>query len=347
MVRDTPRRVDRPSVLFQDGSQWSSQLYTCASAVKVSIKTVKFIHNGTTQNLDNLAIQEIRSKEYRSLDETPLWGFEDWFYRLSEYDPVWGLVNSAYEGFRNITTLRAPSFYMLGSANGDQQGFDPSHSMMNLPAAIGPTKAMRSIVGGDSTSSGLFDFFGRQSMSKWIRVQKLCQNSDSVSNVIKLLWTDMAASALVGTKGVLGAGNAGGDDMVSLKVTPIIRVVKFHYYFGIPAYMVAVCIIICSILAAGSLLLGHSSLGTVSQRLKQASVGRALTTAFYPEASNFSMTAKEWTAIHGSKKLDLAGYAAPVTEAPPLPRRPGDGNGLGAKGGLQYSAVPLSPPASF
>lgn len=349
IVRGAPKRVDQPTVLFDDGSRWSSPLYACASAVKATVKTVKFFHNGTAENLDNLIVQEIKDKEYRSKEEMPIWGFEQLSYRLNNYEPVWGLVNAAYEGFQNITTLKAPSFYMLGSANYLlADAFRPGGTSMNLPAAIAPIQALGTVVNSDSiTSSDLFDFFSRRSFSRWIKWQNLSESEDTIPTVIKLIWTDIAASALVGTKDVGARGSQTSSESIKMKVTPTVRKVRFRYLFGIPAFLVLICIIACSLLAFASMLLGYSSLSTVGHRLKQTSVGRALTTAFYPEASSFSMSPREWVSSYGSKKLDLAGYAAPAGVPPPLPSRPQGSAEISWKQGSQYSAIPVPPSSTY
>ncbi|KAI9157995.1 hypothetical protein HJFPF1_05980 [Paramyrothecium foliicola] len=352
LMRGTPRRVDRPGVIFQDGSEWSSPLYTCASSVKATIKRVQFFHNGTNTNLENLVVQEIKDKQYESEADMPLWGVEDWFYKLDDYNPVWGLVNAAYEGFRNVTTVRSSSFYMLGAAM-SSGGFVSDALLMNLPAGIAPLAALSTVMSSGSSTSDRYDLVGANKLSTWLRWQNISGSAETIPNVIKLMWTDLAASAMVGGKGVLGAGNAQPDQAVTMRVRPTIRKVKYRYRFGIPAFLVGLFVFMCSLFAFGSLVFGQSSVGIVSQRLKQTSVGRALTTAFYPEASSFGMTPNEWVAVHGSKKLDLAGYAAPASEAPPLPFRPGysgysgQSHGVTDKFGSQYSAVPMSSPNGY
>lgn len=43
-----------------------------------------------------------------------MWGVEDTIFEFTQFEPIWGVVDPAYEGFQNISTMRAPSFYMLG-----------------------------------------------------------------------------------------------------------------------------------------------------------------------------------------------------------------------------------------
>ena len=63
-----PQRQDAGSgLIFDSGSKWSQPLYACASAVKITIKTVTFSQNGT-DDLQSLTITNIQNKVY--LDES-------------------------------------------------------------------------------------------------------------------------------------------------------------------------------------------------------------------------------------------------------------------------------------
>ncbi|KAH7117335.1 hypothetical protein EDB81DRAFT_916011 [Dactylonectria macrodidyma] len=163
----------------------SSPLYACALAIKAIVKTVTFFHNGTDAAINNLVVKEIKDKDYR-------------------------LLHSAYETFRNISTIRAPSLYFLGTTmNGwILEVLDPQFTCMNLPASI----------------------------------------------------TDLTASTVVRTKGVLGQMNAQPDEAVDISVIPLVH---------------------------------KSNLGKLNYCLKQTSLGHVLTTLFDPAASSFAMTAAQ------------------------------------------------------
>src|SRR5690606_24659483 len=61
LLRGAPIRVDDgPPSLMEHGSQWSSQLHSCAATVRASIKTVTFSYNGTENNgLESLLVDKI------------------------------------------------------------------------------------------------------------------------------------------------------------------------------------------------------------------------------------------------------------------------------------------------
>jgi hypothetical protein len=321
LIRGTPDRVDGGQVaIFDDESRWSTSLHICASAPKVMIKMVQFSINDTesVSDLGSLKVTEIADKEYETEEDMPLWGIEQWDLRLEEMYPIWGLVDQAFEAFPNVTTLRQPSLYLLGSTEDPfRLEFKSYMTFDNIPGAIGPLFAMQTIRDSDSLT-GEFDFVGRSSMGQWLKWRELSKSSETVSKVIKLLWTDLAASAMVGTKGIhdFTSERAEGQTL-DIHVFPIRHRVKYNYLFGIPALVVALCVAIIAVLAAILPIIKKSGLKQMDQRLKQTSMGRILTTIMHPETSNFYMPSDEWSDKNGGRDLNLRPYGPE-----PEPRRP-------------------------
>ncbi|KAH6961737.1 hypothetical protein BKA56DRAFT_647759 [Ilyonectria sp. MPI-CAGE-AT-0026] len=293
IIRGIPKRLDDgPEAIFEDGSQWSSPLYTCASAVKATVKTVTFFYNGTNNALENLVIKHVEDKKYRNEGDMPLWGIEDWFYTLDQMQPIWGIVDLAFEGFQNVSTIRAPSLYMVGSGSGFGEVLDTLRPSMNLPGSIVPIGAMHTIATFSSPMPTL---------SLWMKWKQLSGSSDTVSGIIKLLWTDLASSAIVGTKGVLGAGNDAPDDAASINVLPMVHRVKYHWAFGIPAFVVLLCMGIIFLLTAAL-----------------DALGRVLTTIFHPDSSNFVMSPTNWSKNNAGKQMEMThGHAKKSSEGEP------------------------------
>lgn len=288
-------------------------------------------------------IRSIEDKNYTRKEDEPLWGIEDWYFRLSEYDPVWGLVDDAYEGFRNVSTIRQPSFYMIGDANYAAgigvDNLDPQFTKMNIPGAIAPVAAMNSVTMVDYTLDGVPEWVGLNSMSLWLKWANLSSSVDTMPLIIKLIWTDYAASAMVGSKGVLGSRNAHPDEAAVIQIRPMVHRVRYHYAFGVPAYLLLLCVLITAFMVLISVITGQSSVKLVDQRLKQTSIGRVLTTMFYPHTSTFDMKGKEWSSNNGNRELDLGvGTPMPATDAKPAPSvSSGDRSGI-------YTAVPQPSP---
>jgi len=91
-----PQRISPgSSLLFEKGSVWSQKMYTCASAVKATIKTVSFNYNGTQNSLKSLAVTDIKPKAYKDESAMPIWGVEDTGNAWSSegINLIWGLLS--------------------------------------------------------------------------------------------------------------------------------------------------------------------------------------------------------------------------------------------------------------
>ncbi|PNP58185.1 hypothetical protein FNYG_15175 [Fusarium nygamai] len=321
LVRGVPNRVDDgPPNLFEDGSKWSSPLYTCASAVKATVKAVTFFHNGTSDSVERLTIKEVKEKEYKNVDDMPLWGVEDSSLGLAQFQPIWGIVDPAFKDLRNVSTLQAPSLYMLGSAQENlfgTSGFNPGFSEMNIPGSIVPISALATIANSRDSSEPVIDFTAQRSMSLWLKWKRLSSSEDSMPMVFKLLWNDLAASALVGSKGVLGARNEEPDQAARVQVIPSVRKIKYHWVFGIPAFILIFAIGLITIGVAAMAVVGKSSLGLLRHRLRQVSIGRLLTSVFHTDSSSLIMSPPAWSKANGNKQIDMAG-ACPLPGGPPV-----------------------------
>jgi len=92
LIYGAPQRQNPGNNLtFESGSQWSQPLYTCASALKATIKTVSLSYNGTDSSLENLAIANIKDKVYADGQELPLWGVENTESLTIDLNVIWGL----------------------------------------------------------------------------------------------------------------------------------------------------------------------------------------------------------------------------------------------------------------
>lgn len=116
LLRGVPERVDGGDpMLFEKGSKWSSPLYTCASSLRATIKTVHFSVNGT--GIAGLEVLNVTPKTYAADgSDAPLWGLEDWGLRLDRFAPIWGLVSSEMAKKPNVTSVRKPHFNLVGTS---------------------------------------------------------------------------------------------------------------------------------------------------------------------------------------------------------------------------------------
>lgn len=280
-----PRRQDNGiSLLFEPGSNWTIPLYSCVSTAKATIKTVYFRFNGS-EDLSGVAVTDIQDKVYADDAHKPLWGVEQTNLTLSDVSPLWGLISSSYNGNISLSTVRKESLYLPGYS-----GWSPevptSPSFQNLPgtsfynAAIGTALNI-----GFSSGFGVADYSGQTNSAMLRQWQDLSQSAATSARILNLVWTDVAANAVIGTrtlapqKGLAkrGNNNSNGSDSLFPSVVSYKRRVQYHYPYGIPAFLTllfTVALILASLAAA---LLGHSGPRTMRRLLNKTSLGRVLT----------------------------------------------------------------------
>ena len=305
-------------------------MYACASAVKATIKTVSFQLNGT-DGLRSLSILNVKDKSYKDKGRMPLWGVEDSGKTVDQITPVWGLISPTYENYPNISTVRQPSLYIPGYAGGPSgiSGLGPYSMYQNLPASDFFRYAMSSVFGTstlgftvpavEGSSRPFTEYSGYSSVALFQRWQNLSKTTTGAATIVNLIWTDMAAPAVVGTKGVLGHGNAGlPNETVTMTVSKTVRKIKYHYLFAIPAIILAVVLVVITLLALLSSITRRSTLQTMRERLNQSSVGRLYTWSHWPVESPLTIPSKEWSQNLGTRGIDInasnAALIASVTQ---------------------------------
>jgi len=310
LLRAPAQRTDNGSAsIWERGSKWSSPMYVCASAVKATIKTVTFRTNGTG-NLQALEVLDIKEKAYRDKSHMPLWGFEESGLDMRSISPVWGIVSSAYENYPNISTIRQPSLYMAGrSGSGTSLSLSSAPWWQSLPGSEFWAFAMSSVyepsISAVSNAAVIADYSGLSSGSMLDKWRELSKTPQGASKVIDLIWTDLSAPAVVGTKGTLGHNNAGlANETAIPMVRPIVRRVKYRLRFGIPALILAMVLLLITLLAFSSALFGRSGLRNMERRLNQTSVGRAYSWMYWPQEDPLSLSSREWSWRLGNRLFD-------------------------------------------
>ncbi|KAK4452266.1 hypothetical protein QBC34DRAFT_422951 [Podospora aff. communis PSN243] len=307
LLRGAPKRVDGgSSLVFESGSKWSSSLHACASSVRATIKRVQFRYNST--NVVGLEVLAITPKLYATEADAPLWGLEDSGNRLDSFNPIWGLISPEYATRKNVTTVRKADFNLIGTS--DPRGSDPMEfgSGQNLAGADFAQKSMNSVYrsvaqGGDWP----VDLRGAASMAVFRRWQNMSADAATAGRIIDLMWTDVATSAVVGTRGVLGEVNSGTKPAGEILVHPITNRITYDVRYAIPA---AILIVWMGVIFLVALLCtcccgGRAGFKTLRRRIEQLSVGRVMTTFLYPQESTLTMPAKQWRPSNGLKTITV------------------------------------------
>jgi hypothetical protein len=311
---------------------WSQKIFTCASAVKATIKTVSFDYNGTDENsLKNLHVTAIEDKVYKDQASMPLWGVEDTgnAFTSSEINLAWGIISPEYQINPNVSAFRQPALYLPGwidprgvfTRNGLDEnlpGSDFSIAALGASYCVGTDPNSASCSNFQSNGGGL-DYTGATNMAMWARWQNLTKNAEDAAIIPNLIWTDTAASGVVGTKGVLGPGNTAQYNLVALPVTPTVQKIRYHWPYAIPALLVALMLVLITFLALIVTCFKGVGIHRMRLHLHQTSPGRIYTNFLYPGPSVMTMRTREWGRHLGRKQIDFSGecsLAAEGTRAP-------------------------------
>ncbi|CZR56720.1 uncharacterized protein PAC_06609 [Phialocephala subalpina] len=307
LMRAIPQRQDSgPSIIYESGSRWSQPLYTCATAAKATIKTVDFTYNGT-DGLKSLTVQSVKDKVYPTEDSKPIWGVENTgnAYLISNIDSIWGLVSPTWATSPNISTVRQESLYLPGY--GASTSGPLPITTQNLPASEFYATAVGGAYQIGDSSIASTDYSGESNMAMWVRWQGLSKSAQTAALIPNLVFTDYAAAAVVGTKGVLGPGNTADRNLVNIQVTPTVQRIRYHYPFAIPAFIVLLGFLLMTAAAIVTLVFGDSGVAKMRRHLRQSATGRVLTTFLCPEESVLELKEKEWSKRFGKLEIDMSG----------------------------------------
>lgn len=305
-MRGVPFRTDGGYANSREyGSRWSAPLYSCASIIKVGIKTVTFRSDGRVDaGLSALNVTSIVPKHYASPSDFPVWGVENSQLPLRDVSPLWGLVSPSYASHPLIKTLRQPSIYLSGySGNTDTGGFNGVAMGSNIPGTQFPMGAMRAMTENEIDPTFVVaDYTGSTSLSMLQRWRNYSATPQTAHVIPNLIWTDLATSAVAGSRGVLGHRNEQPEEAVRILVSPIKLQVKYRMVFAVPALFLALVVIL---LTGAGLVAAWRGITRVRVALQQASTGRLLTSVLDPGSSNMGMKTKEWREVNGRKEIDL------------------------------------------
>lgn len=296
LLYGAPRRKDNTtSSLFDPGSAWTLPMYSCLSTAKATIKTVSFRFNGTSDDLSGLEVISVSNKVYANEESKPLWGVENTSMRLKDGGPLWGLISKDKTNILNLTTVRKEALYLPGPES--FLGND------NTPAADFASIALKMTYKTGPYDTSPVDYSGKANLAMYKKWQELSQTPESSAKILNLIWTDIAANMVVGTKGLEPhvAPMRKRDDTTTSsesKTPPVInytRRVRYKYVYGIPAFL-TLTLFVASILTTTVLaIVAGAKPSTMKTFLQHLSAGRFLTS--------------QSNATANSRHSSLTGYA--------------------------------------
>jgi hypothetical protein len=280
-----PRRKDGSNtVSFEANTEWTTPIYSCASASRALVKTVDFGYNTSSSGLKGLFVRDVREKSYSSPSEYPLWASEtssNW--TIQSLRPLWGIVSNTDDSIQNIEYTRAPQLWLSSDFTAQMGGiFD------NIPASEFPGIAMNEVYGmsSDPSSSIVGDYSGATNLDLYTTWKDLSDNATGVEQILNLIWTDIAANAVVGTRGRLPLESIPNlskrsDESQDAKIPVYVlnRSTRYHIIYAIPAFFVLGLLVLALIAAFVAMIRGHGTVGRVRMYLLRLSSGRLMTMA--------------------------------------------------------------------
>ncbi|KAG0637151.1 hypothetical protein HOY80DRAFT_1085643 [Tuber brumale] len=290
-----------PARVHEIGSNWTIPIYTCATAIKASVKVVTFTMNGT-HKLENLRVAKVTPKNYSEISLMPVWAVENTEMKIRDIEPFWGIVDPKYKKAPHLWTIQCEHLW-LPSGGIALYGLGSSGSLGLLTV---PVAALEGISTED-------DYSGERNFPLLTKWRKLSATASSAALIPNLIWTDIVANNLVGTKGVPSAdGVAGGHGKPSagmLSVETYSKRITYDFRFAIPAFVVLAMWIASLFIALQMLIVSRVSLAVVRELINQTGTGRYVTNFLYPETCGESAPTKVWVSVAGKKNIGFVSFS--------------------------------------
>ncbi|KAH7066203.1 hypothetical protein BKA63DRAFT_523950 [Paraphoma chrysanthemicola] len=302
------RKDGTNSSLFDPGSAWTLPMYSCMSTTKATIKTVSLRFNGTSDDLSGLEVVSITDKTYADDSSKPLWGVENTDMLLKDGGALWGLVSASKQKDLNLTVVQREFLYLPGR--------DPTMGWQNMPGIDFPSVALdMAYKTGGSSARAAVDYSGQVNLAMYKKWQELSKTPITSAKIINLIWTDIAANMVVGTKGLqpsdtpLRKRDESGNTTKAPKVVNYTRRVKYKYPYGIPAFVALVLFFVTTVSTLFFAIFAGAKPSTMRRFLHHTSAGRFLTSqANHDSSATSSIMAAPGTSYRGHSP-DGAGYS--------------------------------------
>jgi hypothetical protein len=286
-----------PSAQINPLTNWSRPLFSCATALRASVKRITFNSNRTSV-LSNLNITNIEVISYASNDTIPIWAVEKPSLTISDIDPFWGIVSDKYASSASLMTIQKESFYLPASSS-SIWGISPIDSSAGADAPGGALEAVYS-----SSPVSMPDYSGTTNWALFLKWQSLSRNVSTAGSIINLMWTDLMANAVVGAKGLFSATAQEKETGSTTAVaTPLKDAIYYDFVYAIPAFVYLALYGTMLFFAILLLVLGRVRIGMLRAFLNHTSAGRAAIMERYPREDRVLAKTREWTRAFGQENV--------------------------------------------
>jgi len=317
-----------PSVQINPLANWSRPLFSCATALRASVKRITFNSNSTSV-LSNLNIVNIEAISYASNDTIPIWAVEKPSLRIGDINPFWGIVSDKYASSASLMTIQKESFYLPASSS-SIWGISSVDSSAGADAPGGVLEAVYSPM-----FIGMPDYSGTTNWALFLKWQSLSRSASTAGSIINLMWTDLMANAVVGAKGLFSdTDNTALEETGSATAvaTPLKDAIHYDFVYAIPAFVYFALYGATLTFAILLFVLGRVRIGMLRALLNHTSAGRAAIMERYPSEDRVLAKTSEWTRAFGQEnvlfKKSQARHKASIPvkgggHNPPLPQNKG------------------------
>ena len=325
-----PRSIGKgPALVYEPKSKFNQSLYVCASSIRASIKRVTFSMNDSV-SLDNLRVVNTADKPYKDDASKPLWAIERTYRPSFDAAPLWGMIEDRFENAQDLSTYRGDKFWL--PMNGQL------YSTMSIASdSLAATDAFGNALGSAydqqplSLGDSMINYSGVNNVALNRLWQQLSQSPTTASRIIDLIFTEILATALVGTKSVMSQSSNSKPDP-PITVRPFRRQIQYNLIYAIPAFVVMAIALVVSV-ALLFCLAFQCSLQRMSQILNQTSAGRIVTNMAYPGLCEADASTKQWLDAAGHVKLAFPFIKPQTGEEQSMIQQVGSGSGDGS---VQY-----------
>jgi hypothetical protein len=267
------------------------------------VKRVSFAINGTAL-LPNLKIRSVIPEVYPQASK-PLWAVEVTGLQISEVSPFWGLVDSRYENESALWTLRGEGLHLpagVGLRNGLLWQGD------SMAGSVAPATILRLVYSNfSSTSTGgdLPNYDGFSNFPLYLKWERLSRSAETAPTIINLIWTDLMANYVLGTKSPLSRAGEVDRDTLPVTVRLYNRRITYDLRYAIPAMIFLASYLGVSISACLLCIRNRGGITLLRYLLNHTSTGRAVTTERFPDRLHPTAGTQEWIQELGDENIRI------------------------------------------
>ncbi|KAK0715409.1 hypothetical protein B0H67DRAFT_683642 [Lasiosphaeris hirsuta] len=271
------------------------------------VKTIKLQYKEVTRpSLENLKVLDVKSVNYTSEREMPVWGVENpgsnW--TVADISLQWGIISetSSHMFAQGIRTLRGESLPLPASLEA-WNGYTGNGWGDSLAGSRVAGLVLWLLFKGNSWQGGT-DY---ATTMRWVN---LSSNPHTAHQITNLRWTELAANMVTGTKSRLGNSSVQYSSGATGEILIYRKTIVYRYQFGVAAYLCCAlwltwtlaCLYMLCILS----LRGRISPSNLSVMINLLSSGRLTVWGQTGRETLFHIPTREWLNKYGSRVINLS-----------------------------------------